>query len=122
MKNIATITLVCYLCACGGEEKESVVLSMEDSILSQSEKHIKTTNIILDSADSRVSESVLSIVIDIQELKSENEKLKTDYKNLKKTRIQKDTIYITEKKNFWGKTKRSVDSTNSITEDSTIIN
>jgi hypothetical protein len=122
MKTIATITLVISLCACGSEEKEIVALSTEDSILVESQNHIQITNEILDSADSRVSESVYSIVVDMQELKAENQKLKTEYTKLKKTRIQRDTIYITEKKNFWGKTKRSVDSTQSITEDSTTIN
>lgn len=122
MKTIATITLVCSLCACGGVEKETVILSTEDSVLVESQKHIQSTNEILDSADSRVSESVYSIVVDIQQLKTENEKLKSECTKLRKTRIQRDTIYVTEKKNFWGKTKRSVDSTQSITEDSTIIN
>jgi hypothetical protein len=119
---IATITLVCSLCACGGVEKESVIFNTDDSVLVESQKHIQITNEVLDSADSRVSESVYSIVVDIQQLKSENQKLKTEYNKLKKTRIQRDTIYVTEKKNFWGKTKRSVDSSQSITEDSTIIN
>ena len=108
MKNIATITLVCYLCACGGEGKESVVLSTDDSLITQSQKHIENTNVILDSADYHVSESVHDIVIDIEKLKIENEKLKSESIKLKKRRVRVDTIYVIENKN--------------LTKDSTTIN
>jgi hypothetical protein len=38
-----------------------------------------------------------------------------------KSKIVRDTIFITEKKNFWGRTKTSIDSSQSVTEDSTQI-
>ena len=50
---------------------------------------------------------------EVKELKTENTELKTENTGLKKAalNVRVDTIYITEKKNFWGKTKTSVDST-----------
>jgi hypothetical protein len=108
MKIIATITLVYSLCACGGVKKENVVLSTNDSIITQSQRHIENTNVILDSADYHVSESVHDIVIDIQKLKIENEKLKSESSKLKKRRVRVDTIYVIENKN--------------LTKDSTTIN
>jgi hypothetical protein len=108
MKNIATITLVCSLCACGGEVKEKVVLSTEDSVIILSQKNIEKTNVILDSADYHVSESVHTIVIDIEKIKKENEILKSQSSKLKKTKIRVDTIYVIEIKN--------------LTNDSTAIN
>ena len=108
MKTIATITLVYFLCACGGVKKEKVVLSTEDSVITESQKNIENTNAILDSADSRVSESVHTIVIDIKKIKAENEKLKSECNKLKKTKVKIDTIYVKENKN--------------LTKDSTTIN
>ena len=55
---------------------------------------------------------------EIQHLKEENSELKVQVK-VTKTVIVRDTIYIKEKTNFWGKKKISTDSSSSV--DSTII-
>jgi hypothetical protein len=55
-----------------------------------------------------------SIVYQINMLKAENNELKVT-----KTVIVRDTIYIKEKTNFWGKKKVSTDSSSSV--DSTIV-
>lgn len=55
---------------------------------------------------------------EIQHLKQENSELKEQVK-VTKTVIVRDTIYIKEKTNFWGKKKVSTDSSSSV--DSTII-
>lgn len=55
---------------------------------------------------------------EIQHLKEENSELKEQVK-VTKTVIVRDTIYIKEKTNFWGKKKVSTDSSSSV--DSTII-
>jgi len=54
----------------------------------------------------------------IVELQKENEKL-NELSKITKTVIVRDTIYIKEKTNFWGKKRISTDSSSSI--DSTII-
>jgi len=59
-----------------------------------------------------------SIVYLMNELKAENNQLK-ELTKVTKTVIVKDTIYIKEKTNFWGKKKVSTDSSSSV--DSTII-
>jgi hypothetical protein len=122
MDKIFILNLVFFLLSCGGNNSVVVVAEKSDSVIVESQKHIQAVNLVLDSADSKVSESVYTVVEQMQNLKSENEKLKIQYQRLKKTIVRHDTVYITEKKNFWGKTKRSVDSTQSITEDSIIQN
>lgn len=122
MKGLISIVLVILLNACGGGKDYEAKMVEADSVILESQKNIQAINVVLDSADTRVSESVYMVVEELQELKSENEKLKTEYKRVKTKVIRHDTIYITEKKNFWGKTKRSVDSTQSTIEDSTIQN
>ncbi len=59
-----------------------------------------------------------SIVYQINMLKAENNELKEQVK-VTKTVIVRDTIYIKEKTNFWGKKKVSTDSSSSV--DSTIV-
>ena len=59
-----------------------------------------------------------SIVYLMNELKAENNQLK-ELTKVTKTVIVRDTIYIKEKTNFWGKKKVSTDSSSSV--DSTII-
>lgn len=59
-----------------------------------------------------------SIVYQINVLKAENNQLK-ELTKVVKTVIVRDTIYIKEKTNFWGKKKVSTDSSSSV--DSTII-
>jgi microcompartment protein CcmL/EutN len=59
-----------------------------------------------------------SIVYQINVLKAENNQLK-ELTKVTKTVIVRDTIYIKEKTNFWGKKKVSTDSSSSV--DSTII-
>lgn len=54
----------------------------------------------------------------VEKLKQENIELKEQTK-IVKTVIQRDTIYIKEKTNFWGKKRVSADSSTSV--DSTII-
>lgn len=54
----------------------------------------------------------------IEQLKVENAELK-ELTKVTKTIIQRDTIYIKEKTNFWGKKRISADSSSSV--DSTII-
>lgn len=114
--------LIIFACSLviGCENKDSKVLIQEaDSVLQQSNKHIYEYNEVIKQVDSQVAERVKLVVGEIQNLESENAKLKSDNTRMKRvSRVIRDTVYITEKKNFWGKTKRTIDSTQSIIEDS----
>jgi hypothetical protein len=104
----------------GCEDNDSEILVQEaDSVLQQSNKHIYEYNEVIKQVDSQVAEKVKVVVFQMKTLEAENKQLKTDFLKIKKvSRVVRDTIYITEKKNFWGKTKKTIDSTQSIIEDS----
>lgn len=78
---------------------------------------------LVDEKTKKEVEKVTSIV---GKLKLENVQLKENLKILnEKSRLVQtitihDTIFITEKKNFWGKTKTSIDSSSSTQLDSVI--
>ena len=81
-----------------------VLIHTQDSVLSK----IETLDSVLTSKDS---------VIDTQKnrigaLKRSEEELKT---RVVTPIIIRDTIYITEKKNFWGRTKKSIESVSDTT-------
>jgi hypothetical protein len=79
---------------------------------------------LVDEKTKKEVEKVTSIVC---KLKLENVQLKENVKNLnEKSRLVQtitihDTIFITEKKNFWGKTKTSIDTSSSTQLDSVNI-
>jgi len=114
--------LIIFACSLilGCEDNDSEILVQEaDSVLQQSNKHIYEYNEVIKQVDSQVAEKVKVVVFKMKTLEAENKQLKTDFLKIKKvSRVVRDTIYITEKKNFWGKTKKTIDSTQSIIEDS----
>jgi len=118
MKTIPIIFVCLFILGC--EDNDSEILVQEaDSVLQQSNKHIYEYNEVIKQVDSQVAEKVKVVVFQMKTLEAENKQLKTDFTKIKKvSRVVRDTIYITEKKNFWGKTKRTIDSTQSIIEDS----
>ena len=68
---------------------------------------------------------VMQVMSKVDRLENTNNTLKKEIQGLKevskmtKTVIIRDTVFITEKKNFWGKTKTKIDSSQStIVEDS----
>ena len=84
-----------------------------DSILIKSKETIVTSDSVSKESDQLVHKKVNSVVKEIGSLKEENKAL-TKAVSLKTEKIIRDTIYITEKKNFWGRTKKTVDSTQSV--------
>jgi regulator of replication initiation timing len=94
-----------------------------DSLLIKSKETIVTTISISRKSDSVVNKKVNKIVSEIKSIKQENAALKEENNSLTKAislkteKIIRDTIYITEKKNFWGKTKKTVDSSQSVETD-----
>jgi hypothetical protein len=119
-----TISSMLVLFACSPEQKEDDKKYHEvDSILQQAKAHSDSSLVILHLAEKKtlhmvgkVSERMDSIHEKHAGLKNELYMVKANAMSSKI--IQRDTIYITEKKNFWGKTKKTIDSSSSIIEDS----
>jgi hypothetical protein len=109
------ITLV-LLTGCAQSPEVKIEENETDSLLIKSKETIVTTDIVSKKSDSIVNKKVNSVVYQIKVLKDENLFLEKAI-SLKTEKIIRDTIYITEKKNFWGKTKKTVDSSQSIEVD-----
>lgn len=124
MKYLLLISI--FFISCSQKKADVEVSKTEaDTAILESIKLKDSTIIVLDLADKKTTQVVKKViekVDDLQELnivlKKENSSLKETIKVTKSTVIR-DTIFITEKKNFWGKTKTTIDSSQSITEDST---
>lgn len=124
MKYLLLISI--FFISCSQNSEEVVVSQTEaDTAILESIKLKDSTIIVLDLADKKTTQVVKKViekVDDLQELnnvlKKENSSLKETIKVTKSTVIR-DTVFITEKKNFWGKTKTTIDSSQSVTEDST---
>jgi len=84
-----------------------------DSVIKESQSAFVDINENAKKTDSVINQKVIGVVTKIENLNQEVKELKTENTGLKKAalNVRVDTIYITEKKNFWGKTKTSVDST-----------
>lgn len=124
MKYLLLISI--FFISCSQNSEEVVVSQTEaDTAILESIRLKDSTIIVLDLADKKTTQVVKKViekVDDLQELnnvlKKENSSLKETIKVTKSTVIR-DTVFITEKKNFWGKTKTTIDSSQSVTEDST---
>jgi len=92
---------------------EVVDIQEIDTTFVKSDSLAKEALIVLPKADKQVDKLIERIEIKIETLKTQVVK-----SNNVKTIIIRDTIYITEKKNFWGKKKITVDSTESVVIDS----
>jgi len=126
MRILLIITL--FFIACNSNTDQPILPSTKaDSALKKSMKLNDSSLIVLDLADKTTQVAVKEVIVKVDKLESINNSLKNEVRNLKeltkitKTTIVRDTIYITEKKNFWGKTKTKIDSSSNtiISEDST---
>lgn len=79
-----------------------------DSVLIKSKETIITSDSVSKESDKLVNQKVNSVAKEISTLKQENKAL-----SLRTEKVIRDTVYITEKKNFWGKTRKTIDSTQS---------
>lgn len=111
--------LMILLISCNSD-KQSVVLNNDyqkplyDSVI----KMLPITEKIIIRKEKQIVHKFQEAEKKIIELEKENEKL-NELTKVTKTVIIRDTIYIKEKTNFWGKKRISTDSTTFI--DSTII-
>ncbi len=93
-----------------------------DSILKESKKINDSASKTLITADDVTEKKVIEVVNRVNRINAELNSLKSTMRIVSKE-IVHDTIYITEKKNFWGKTKITIDSSKSTTENvDTLLN
>lgn len=120
------LTLV-LLTGCMQSPEVKIEANETDSLLIKSKETIVTTSGVSKRSDSIVNKKVNKIVLEIKSIKQENTTLQEENSTLKDENINltkaislktetiiRDTIYITEKKSFWGKTKKTVDSSQSV--------
>jgi hypothetical protein len=131
MRNIIYIFILIILISCKNKKLTRIPEKHKsDSLLQKSIKLNDSSFYILKLADKKTEIIVQNTINKVNELEKNNNDLKNQVNNLKNlpvivktnTIIVRDTIYITEKKNFWGRKKVSVDSssTETITSDTTI--
>lgn len=101
------------LTGCAQSPEVKIEKNNTDSLLIKSRETIIKTDIVYKKSDSVVNKKINNVVNQINVLKQDNTYLKNAI-SLKTERIIRDTIYITEKKNFWGKTKKTIDSSQSV--------
>jgi hypothetical protein len=124
MKYLLLISI--FFISCGQNNTEVVLPpSQADTAILESIRLKDSTIIVLDLADKKTTEVVKKVIEKVDDLQDLNTALEKENNSLKETikvtksTIIRDTVFITEKKNFWGKTKTTIDSSQSITEDST---
>ena len=105
--------LILLLVGCQSANTEVVDIQEMDTIFVKSDSLAKQALVVLPKADKQVDKLIERIEVKMEYLKVEAVKA-----NTVKTIVIRDTIYITETKNFWGKKKISVDSSQSVVIDS----
>lgn len=122
MKHNYILTIAFFFTSCMAKvpekKQEAVVDPKHDSVLAASEKLHDSILVYIPSVDKKIKKLKENIVYKVDKLQKENESLKKEAM-IVKTVVIRDTIYIKEKTNFWGKKKVSTDSIQSI--DSTIV-
>lgn len=125
MKYLIHVFLI-FLIGCGLHSVEENQKSYHhiDSAMHNSKKLHDSTIYLHKLMDENTKNQVEKVISKVEYLKSDNEKLRTEVLvlNQKSKLVEKitihDTVFITEKKNFWGKTKITTDSSSSVTIDS----
>lgn len=84
-----------------------------DTIILKSQKNMDTIVKFLPKVDKQIEKAEKDLVVNMANMRTENERLKEDAKVVKTVTIR-DTIVIKEKTNFWGKKKVSTDSISTI--------
>lgn len=111
MKKLAICLL---LIGCSSAPTPKIETNESDSILIKSESTFVKSTEVFRQVDKSINKKVTNVTKEINHLKIENKELA---KTASIKTIIRDTIYITEKKNFWGKTKKTTDSSQGIIVD-----
>lgn len=85
-----------------------------DSIIVKSRETVVTGVQASQEADKSIDKKVKTVVKEITNLKLENKELA---KAVSVKTVIRDTVFITEKKNIWGKTKKTIDSSQGVSTD-----
>ena len=115
---------ILLLVACNAEPHAVVQDSVQIEIV-EKQKFYDSVAVLIPEAEKKIKEREKVIIKKIFVLKSSSDSLKKENEGLKeivrvtKSIVIRDTIYIKEKTNFWGKKKVSTDSSQSV--DSTIV-
>lgn len=122
MKHNYILTIAFLFTSCMAkvvEKKEEAVIEPSyDSVITASHKLHDSILVYIPKVDEKIEKLEKGIAHKVEGLQKENQLLKKEAL-IVKTVVVRDTIYIKEKTNFWGKKRISTDSTQSI--DSTII-
>jgi peptidoglycan hydrolase CwlO-like protein len=121
MRNYYLLTIAFLFTSCMAkvvEKEEPIVETTYDSVLTASEKLHDSILVYIPSVDEKIEKIEKKIAHNVEELKKENASLKKEAL-IVKTITVRDTVYIKEKTNFWGKKKVTTDSIQSV--DSTVI-
>ena len=119
-----SIAFFLFVFACTHEKKqEKQVLDATDSLMIAVKQHHDSSIRVLRWAEEKTMHAVSQVSNRMDSMYDKHAQLKNELEVHKKNAlttqkiIQRDTIYITEKKNFWGRTKRTTDSTSSTYQD-----
>lgn len=116
MKNLVFIILLLSSCSENNESNSQIIVNQSDSVLLHSQKLHDSVGKKLKIVDKIAEKKVSEVVYKVNMLQNELNNIKSTMK-ITKSIVIHDTIYITEKKNFWGKSKVKIDSS----KQSTII-
>ena len=117
MKKLCLLICVSAI-SCSSDKVVDVVKNdYVDSIIDVSRKSQDSSSAILKLAEKKTSEVITGVATKVENMRNEISALKSTIRVTKAT-IIRDTIFVTEKKNFWGRTKTTIDSSES-TQDST---
>ena len=117
MKKLCLLIWVSAI-SCSSDKVADVVKNdYVDSIIDVSRKSQDSSSAILKLAEKKTSEVITGVATKVENMRNEISALKSTIRVTKAT-IIRDTIFVTEKKNFWGRTKTTIDSSES-TQDST---
>lgn len=108
------LLLFLLLTGCTAAPTPKIESHESDSILVKSESTFVKSTTVFKQVDKSINKKVNKVIKEIVQLKIENKQL-TKAASIKT--IIRDTIYITEKKNFWGKTKKITDSSQGVSID-----
>jgi ribosomal protein L25 (general stress protein Ctc) len=124
MKYLIITILIFSACKSSTE----TTLLIEDSVdlaIKKSSQLNDSSVFLLNVADKKTEIIVKEVIKKVDKLKDENVNMRREVESLNqkmsvtKATIIRDTVFITEKKNFWGKTKITTDSSSTVIEDST---
>lgn len=119
MKYAYLLIVLAFGCKTKNVEIDKIDTSKADSVIMASKSLHDSSDVLLKAVEQKTQERVEQAITKMVDMDSKLQSLDIENKQLKdamrvtKATIIRDTIIITEKKNFWGRTKTKVDSSSS---------